>query len=771
MRQLPLAGLALLLIGGCQHATILPSPAQAIASRRDLWGDAAMRQPGGPSYEFFKKLLPPLRYVDADFHHYPIVLSAPGAAAKSRVISNGSALNALARQPNWKNESGTPVRVLVGNTRESFGEDLGRLDGPKYLDEYLPIVQLAYRDGAGKTYRQELFAAVSPDLAAKGAVLAKFDFPAADRGRIELRFETSDDFCKDDGGTITDSSGRLLASYDKNWVFQKFRSALVSKPQHNVSAAVVIYNRPADVKPSTQSASTHAAMVEEEEAAGEKPRSRPSAAIDRSFYDAQRQACIQRWDGLLKSGATFDVPEPVVNNAWRSLIVAQYAILAGDHLNYSASNQYARMYANETGDSMRSLLLFGHARTARMVLPPLFVYRRPASILHDGAFKLEDLCDYYFQTRDKALIEQMRPLWQAEVDLLLGARQANGLFPRERYCSDIQTPVNSLNNNANAWRGLRDMSIVLGECGDLAQAKKLEKIAAEYKPQILAAMNKAICRNVDPPFVPVAMSGEEPPPNPITSTRLGSYWNLVIPCALWSGIFPIDSDPANFILRYIQENGGLCMGMTRVQSVRGFWLNTQNVDDLYGLRYQLALMKRDEDPDRVLVGFYGKLAQGFTRDTFIDGESSGIVPVDRFGRQLALPPNSTANASFLIQLRYLLVQDWDMNDDGRADTLRLLFDTPRRWLADGQTIRITHAPTAYGKISLAVTARLSSGQIDVAVSLPAHPPPQILLRLRLPDGYRIIRASVAGKRLQCGLDTLDLSGLTGDLNFTVNVAR
>jgi hypothetical protein len=84
------------------------------------------------------------------------------------------------------------------------------------------------------------------------------------------------------------------------------------------------------------------------------------------------------------------------------------------------------------------------------------------------------------------------------------------------------------------------------------------------------------------------------------------------------------------------------------------------------------LLKRDET-DRALVTFYGKLAQGFTRETFTDGESSGIEPLDRFGRQLALPPNSTANASFLIQLRNLLVQDQDMDDDGRAETLRLAF--------------------------------------------------------------------------------------------------
>src|SRR5437879_2038428 len=83
--------------GKMKAAAPAPSVDEALASKRDLWAEAALRQPGGPSYDFFARLLPPLRYVDAPFRHYPIVLSAPGAPAKARLISNGSALNALAR--------------------------------------------------------------------------------------------------------------------------------------------------------------------------------------------------------------------------------------------------------------------------------------------------------------------------------------------------------------------------------------------------------------------------------------------------------------------------------------------------------------------------------------------------------------------------------------------------------------------------------------------------------------------------------------------------
>ena len=120
----------------------------------------------------------------------------------------------------------------------------------------------------------------------------------------------------------------------------------------------------------------------------------------------------------MAAGTNVDVPEPIVNNAWRALLIAQHGILAGNQMNYSALNQYACQYANESGDSIRSLMFWGHTGVARRAFKPLFVYRRPGIELHDGAFKLEDLADYYFMTRDADLIRELRPLWQREIDLI-----------------------------------------------------------------------------------------------------------------------------------------------------------------------------------------------------------------------------------------------------------------------------------------------------------------------------------------------------------------
>ena len=120
----------------------LPTLDQAIASKDDLWGDAAMRQTNGASYDFFEPLLPPLRYINADFHYYPIVLSAPNASLKARLISNGSGVNLSGGARSWR-EIGTPVIFRVGQDELRFGEIPTRLEHPTLAQGYLPIPRLS----------------------------------------------------------------------------------------------------------------------------------------------------------------------------------------------------------------------------------------------------------------------------------------------------------------------------------------------------------------------------------------------------------------------------------------------------------------------------------------------------------------------------------------------------------------------------------------------------------------------------------------------------
>jgi hypothetical protein len=209
------------------------------------------------------------------------------------------------------------------------------------------------------------------------------------------------------------------------------------------------------------------------------------------------------------------------------------------------------------------------------------------------------------------------------------------------------------------------------------------------------------------------------------------------------------------------------MGMIRTGAAPGFWVNPANLDDLYGIRYDLAMLQRD-DVDHALVTFYGKLAQGMTRDTFISAEGTCLTPLDRYGRQTYLPPNSAGNAHFLYLLRYLLVQDWDMDDDGKPDTLRLLYATPRAWLEDGKEIKVEHAPTAFGEISIIARSHVKQGHVAVEVSLPEHKPNHTLLRLRLPGGLHVKSTSAA---VSVKDDVVDLTGMSGHVSLDVRVGR
>jgi hypothetical protein len=717
-----------------------PTPQQIIESKTDLLGEAALKESGGPSFEFFADKLPPLRYVDARFKHYPIVLAAPRSLVKGKITSNGSIINPLGRRYQWVGEAGMPWYLTLGSRHVPFGDDLAKLKGPHYADGYLPIVQLEYA-GEDGTYREEFFAATDPELAAAGAIFVRLDFPGADRGRIDVEMESGNELLT--GGAklhaVFDAANKVRLAYDDNFEWRAARSCLMSKEKHAASAYIVVFTTPAD-------------------------KSIVVKASERA-YKLHRAECAKIWNDFLVAGTRVRVPEPYVNNAWRSLLIGTQMIYSGDQLNYSAGNQYARKYAHESGETMRSLLLWGHDRDAADAIPPIFRYRRKNIEFHDGAYKLEGLAHYYFVTRNAELVRKTRDLWQREVDAIVKSRDAvTGLLPREKYCSDIDTPVVSVVANANCWRGLRDMGLVLDDLDAAKEAQKLAKIAAEFRNDIVAAIAKSIDRSVDPPFVPIAL-GEETAHDPITGTRLGSYWNLVMPQLLFSGIFPADSKMAGDILRYVQTRGGLCMGMIRCQSMRGAWVNVQNIDDLYTTRYVQALLERDE-PDRALVTFYGKLAQGMTRDTFIDGEASSIEPFDEFGRQMGLPPNSAANAHFLLMLRYMLVQDYDTNEDGRADTLRLCFATPRRWLQDGKEIVVERAPTLFGDVSLTIKSDLKNKRVAAEIDLPQRAAKKnVFLRLRLPEGKQIASANVPS----VGPETLDLTGKKGHCRVEASV--
>lgn len=728
----------------------LPSLEEAVAAKEDVWAEAALKQINGPSYEFFKALLPPLHYVNTDFRHYPIVLSAPKARKKSRLVANGSAINARANTSAW-NELGTPVLFRVGNDEMAFGETLEQLDGPKYAEGYLPIVQLTYHH-AGSDYSEETFASVSPLYASNAVSLTRFEFKPGTteerqkKGRIVVRLET-DQPLKVEDGRVLNQKGEVLLWFDKQWKWENGRHLLSAILNNKTNAAIAV-------------------------AAVPMPASADSPLAGEG-YDKQRRLCVETWDGILREGMNVEVPEPYVNNAWRSLIIANFGLINGDRINYSAGNQYDKLYEQEGSHAALALMAFGYEAEMRRLLVPLLDFTRKGLEYHQAGHKLDDICRFYWQTRDAEFVKSLRPRWQKEVDRLADHRSStNGLYPREQYCGDIATMVFSMNSNAKGWRALWDTSGMLEAIGDQTEAGRLRKIATDFHKDIMAAVDKSARKNGDAVFVPNALLGEELPYDVITATRMGNYWNLMANNIIGTDFLGSNSDMETGMLRYFQQHGGLFMGLVRARPFPAFWVSTHNLNPLYGGYYVQTLLRRDE-PDRALVSFYGMLAAGLTPDTFVCGEACGIEPMDGGGRQFYCPPNSAGNAFWLQILRNLLVQDFDSVDNGEPDTLRLLFATPKRWLENGQTIKVERAPTAFGPVSIIAQSKLSEGKVTAEIDLPKrNTPKHTLLRIRVPDGWQVTSANAGTVTLKVDRrGTADISALREKVLVEFHVSK
>lgn len=719
---------------------------QVLASKQDLWGIEAMRQPNGPSYEFFAGLLPPLRYVNAKFRHYPIVLCAPGSPKKARLVSNGSAINALPEIGSWY-KIGTPTLFFVGAKQEQFGEKMSALEGPDCERGYLPIVQLDYRSGDA-TYREETFASV--DWTDHAVLFTRFNLKDGKSGSITARFE-SNVLLHDIGNTICDSLGRMVVSFDQAWKWNAEQKTLTAQLSSGGKATLAIATVPILY-------------------------SAPAHVVSASDFDTQKKKCVTTWEGILCNAMRVEVPEPIVNAAWKSTIIGSFQILNGKHMNYSSGNMYETMFEAECGDNVRALLLWGLRAESQAMIPPLLAYdgknvgqRYP---FHDASFKLQLLAHYYWLTRDATFVREQKPQWSNCVETLTQERDsATGLLPLEAYCGDEWEKVYSLNCDANAWRGLRDMAVVLEQIGEGEEARRIRNTADKLRKAVLSAVDKSEDLSVQPPFMPISLLGKEKPYDILTSTRRGSYWNLIIPYVIGSGLFN-GTERETSMLRYLEEHGGISMGMIRFHQHSGLFANDEGLDDCFGLRYTDALLRRDE-PERAIVSFYGKLAQGMTRGTFLSAEGTGLRPFDEFGRPMYLPPTSTGPAFFLWMLRSMLVQDYDLDNNSEPETLRLLFATPRRWLENGKTISVMDAPTSFGKVSIRVDSKLTKGEVIAKVTLPEkNAAKKTFLRIRLPEGWKINSAQVGTQRLKVdAVGTVDISCISGTKKIQFKVSQ
>jgi hypothetical protein len=493
--------------------------------------------------------------------------------------------------------------------------------------------------------------------------------------------------------------------------------------------------------------------------------------IDPEEYATARTAVSAFWEGSLATAPSFMAPESRVMDAERAVVIQELELT----WRYSVGNAYEELSYAEALDVAQVLASYGYGDVSRQILrytlrrlPARFTNWRAGERLVAGA-------QYFRLTRDTRYVNEETPALRSIVDRLargLGMGQT-GLLPRERYSSDIATEVLSLHGQAVVWQGLLAMGRVWGETGRPGLAERCRALAARLGAGLRRAVRASDRRLADGSlFVSASLLDGAAPFRRLTSSRDGTYWNLVMPFALASGLFEPGSADANGLLRYLSRHGSRLLGLVRAGAYRlaGSDQSVSGTDQVYGVNVARFLADNDQ-ADPLVLSLYGTLAAALTHGTYVTGEAASVSPLRHaFYRTMYLPPNNDGAAAFLELLRLMLVHE-ARGPEGLPRGLDLAFSTPRAWLEAGKSIVVRNAPTSFGPVTYSIDRQQSAVRIDVLP--PTSPAPRSLrLRLRLPAGEKITAVVLAGRPVPFDpkTATIDLSGRTGALELVATVS-
>jgi len=460
-------------------------------------------------------------------------------------------------------------------------------------------------------------------------------------------------------------------------------------------------------------------------------------------------------------------------NAWRAVLV-QNLVLGW---RYSFGNPYEEFSYPEALDVAQAMAEWGRPGLSRSIVELSLTRRLRRYPNWKQGERLLAAAVHYRLYRDRRALARVTPALRRYVRDFRRqvAQDPHGLLAPERYSSDIAEAVYGLHSQAVAWQGMRAVAAAWADAGEPQLARSARTTSARLGRALRRAVAASEQRLADGSlFVPASLLATERPYGSVTEARLGSYWNLVLPYALASGLFEPGGTRADGIFRYTLLHGSRLLGLVRAGAYRLYGeaeYPRGGTDEVYG--NSLARFLADDDaPDRLVLALYGQLAVAMTPGTFVGGEAAAVAPHEGgYVRTTYLPPNSASNATFLTKLRLMLVHE-TRGSDGEPDGLELGFATPRAWLQPGKRIAARHMPTSFGLLSYEVRAHARSVQATILVPR-QRPSRKLALRLRLPGARRVVAVDVDGRsssRFEPRTGTINLSGRRGTVRVTARTA-
>jgi hypothetical protein len=471
-------------------------------------------------------------------------------------------------------------------------------------------------------------------------------------------------------------------------------------------------------------------------------------------YARARQATLEFWSDWVRRGARFQVPEKVVNDLfraslWHALrlprrhggpeegveIDLPYSNFAYDQhgtpwpVNQAVYVDYMiydlRGYDDVATEELRTIYRNNQESNGRVkgyanwgVYTPSMIYTVAQNYLLSG---------------NRETFEELLPATLKALDWCLGeVREASRNDGPARGL--LRSPLNDLTGDgvwaftqAYVYAAFETLGQALKQAGH-PRAQECREAALRFRQAIERAFGAAMMSS---PLVPLR-DHTWIPYVPCEATQPGRRFEQ------W---YPTDVDTGTMHL--------LRLKAVPAQGILADSLLNDHEDNLYlhgwGMANEpvynpqaTAYLLRD-DPQAVIRAFYSYMACAFSH--------SALEPVEhRWTWGQYFGPPSTDGAWFELY-RNMLVRELD---DG---SLLLLQATPRKWLADGEQIKVERAPTYYGDISLIVDSHAASGALVADIDMPTRRPPRkLLVRFRHPEAKPMQSVAVNGQNWT-GFDT------------------
>ena len=479
------------------------------------------------------------------------------------------------------------------------------------------------------------------------------------------------------------------------------------------------------------------------------------------------------WDALVRDITPLTLPDDTWT--WISKHYFAKELMARPDGLYPKYGAVDRDYAGNEYDGFQDIftsavyvnLELGRFETARLFIDNFYTDYVDAKGVNDMrgpetaqfGLTLSLLARYFDYTRDSALLLKHRAKIEAtakvitsmhDVSLKLPAGDpAYGLiagWSESDACLAAAPAVwwqPYYANSAFSARGLKDLSRVWLEINKMKPAPGMDSAAQDWAKRgkvlqqtVIASIEKNIWKDKTPPYVPPlpgaklmfreAMAAERPSPQ---------QW----PHRLYAELVHADVLPpnlANMVCDTMRVYGSTTIGVLANVGVARAGSRSILGFIAYGYAYELLRLDRIEE---YLLFMYAHRYHDHTRGSWTAGEVSGITG----GRSLFCLP---AQQTIPIMVKWALVLD-------DPDEERIYFGkaVPRVWLASGKPVRISQAPTRWGRANLDMIYRPDAKKVTATVELArAGSPKEIHVKLRMPKQTPVRTVTVNGRPATLG---------------------